>query len=108
MSSPLFQIDLNIQKTENGIIECNNFNRNYIINSTSIGLSCYEVICAPRKIINESELSFSPNQIERVVKEILRCAICYEIYYDPVNIKTCLHKFCKKCIEDYNRKMYVY
>lgn len=38
MSKPSFHVDLNISKTEKGIIECNNFNRNFIVNSTSIGI----------------------------------------------------------------------
>lgn len=103
-SSPLFKVDLNVTKTENGQVEVNGMNRNSILNGWSIGLTCYESICKPREITKIANLSISTSQIERIIKEILTCSICYEIYQDPVNMKSCLHKFCKKCIEDYNRK----
>ena len=42
---------------------------------------------------------------ERIIKEIFTCIICFDVFVDPMNIKNCMHKFCKKCIEDYNRKV---
>lgn len=101
----LCKVDFKIQKKPNGEILVNNKSKAQILNDLGIGLTCYESICAPRQIIDINKLKFSENQLERIVKEILRCSICYEIYQDPVNIKSCLHKFCKKCIEDYNRKI---
>mmetsp|Transcript_34745 Transcript_34745/g.34399 ORF Transcript_34745/g.34399 Transcript_34745/m.34399 type:complete len:116 (-) Transcript_34745:666-1013(-) len=35
--------------------------------------------------------------------EIVKCPVCLEVMDDPVNVKTCLHKFCNKCIEKYIR-----
>ena len=90
---------------DNGTIKVNGKSYTDIQNGLSIGLTCFESICLPREIINEKELNFSENQIEKIIKEILRCSICYEIFEKPVNIKNCLHKFCKKCIENYNRKI---
>ena len=90
---------------DNGTIKVNGNSYTDIQNGLSIGLTCFESICLPREIINEKELNFSENQIEKIIKEILRCSICYEIFEKPVNIKNCLHKFCKKCIENYNRKI---
>lgn len=104
MSSSLLKVDLDVTKNEKGQIEVNGNNRNSILNGWSIGLTCYESVCKPREITNNANLSISTSQIERIIKEILTCSICYEIYQDPVNMKSCLHKFCKKCIEDYNRK----
>ena len=47
---------------------------------------------------------FNEEQISSAIKDVFKCVICLSIYTDPVNIKNCLHKFCKKCIEDYTRK----
>ena len=30
--------------------------------------------------------------------------MCSDVFTRPLNVKDCLHKFCAKCIEDYNRK----
>ena len=104
-SENLFKVELTAKKNDNGQMEVNGMNKNSILNGLSIGLSCYETVCKPREITSIEGIDISPSQIERITKEILTCSICYEIYQDPVNIKSCLHKFCKKCIEDYNRKI---
>ena len=105
-SSENFQSVFNIQKDpKTSLIKANNFTYNEILNFSSIGLTAYESICNPRIIINENNVKFTKYQIERVINEMLRCSICYDIFHDPVNLKKCLHKFCKKCIGDYNRKI---
>jgi hypothetical protein len=71
----------------------------------SIGLTAYESICAPRKILNESKIEFNKEQINKVIEEVLRCNICYNIFQNPVSIKGCLHKFCKSCISEYYFKV---
>jgi E3 ubiquitin-protein ligase RNF1/2 len=63
-------------------------------------------MCRAREVVDTEKISIDYKKIDRIIKEILRCNICLQIYHDPVNIKSCLHKFCKKCIEDYNRRMY--
>lgn len=70
----------------------------------NLGLSFYEVIAAPRMISDINQVSISRDQLDMVINETLRCNICLEIYTEPVNIKNCLHKFCRRCIEEYNRK----
>ena len=105
-SSENFQSVFNIQKDpKTSLLKANNFTYNEILNFSSIGLTAYESICNPRIIINENNVKFTKYQIERVINEMLRCSICYDIFHDPVNLKKCLHKFCKKCIGDYNRKI---
>lgn len=37
------------------------------------------------------------------LKECLLCPVCTDIYKQPYNVKQCMHKFCCRCIEDYNR-----
>jgi hypothetical protein len=71
----------------------------------SIGLTAYETICSPREISDESKISFSKEQINRVIEEVLRCKICYNLFQNPFNVKGCLHKFCKSCIMDYYFKV---
>ena len=97
--------ELKLDKDIYNMTTANNYNKNYIYNLINTGLSSYECVCGPRKIRDESKINFSENQINHIIKEILRCPICYEIFNDPVNLKNCLHLFCKKCIEDYNRKI---
>jgi len=63
------------------------------------------VIAAPRIIKDYNQTILSKDKIETAIKEVFKCSICLCILSDPVNIKNCLHKFCKKCIEDYNRKI---
>lgn len=67
-------------------------------------MSYYEVVAGPRIIKDISQLDLSNEQIQMCIKDVFKCSICLSIYTDPVNIKNCLHKFCKKCIEDYTRK----
>ena len=37
------------------------------------------------------------------LKEGLLCSVCADVYMNPLNVRSCLHKFCSTCIEDYNR-----
>ncbi len=63
------------------------------------------MIAAPRIIKDYSQITLSKEKIDTAIKEVFKCSICLCVLTDPVNIKNCLHKFCKKCIEDYNRKI---
>ena len=65
----------------------------------------WEIAASARKIIDPLKIEIDSNKIERIVKEILSCVICLQIYDTPTNIKKCLHKFCKKCAEDYHRQI---
>ncbi len=67
----------------------------------------YDLVCAPRQIKDIKKVNFDLHKIPNIIRDTLRCSICLEIFNDPVNIKNCLHKFCRKCVEDYNRKMYI-
>lgn len=68
-------------------------------------MNYYELVARPRKIENVRVIKITKSQVDRIIEEIFRCVICKGILGEPVNIKTCLHKFCKKCIEEYNRKV---
>ena len=92
--------------------EVNNQTRRNLINNNLIGntiiysgLTFYELCCKPREIKDVNLINFDFKKIDRIIKETLRCNICLQIYHEPVNMKNCLHKFCKKCIEEYNRRM---
>ncbi len=103
MAKPELFTEFKIEK-DNGKIKINNVSYNEIQNNYFAKITPFESVCLPRKILNENEMEISKEKINKIIKEILRCSICYEIFEDPVNIKNCLHKFCKKCIGDYNRK----
>lgn len=110
-----FNVSFEINKNDKAEVTINNYTKKDItvgINLgrrhifTFLGLTPYEFVSQARHIKDFTKLVFDNKSIEKIIKETLRCNICLEIYHDPVNIKNCLHKFCKKCIEDYNRKVY--
>ena len=105
--SPIFISKLEIIKDEKdkSNTTVNSSNYNTIMRDMSIGLTAYETICSPREISDESKISFTKDQINRVIEEVLRCNICYNLFQNPVNVKGCLHKFCKSCIMDYYFKV---
>ena len=104
-SNPQFISELDIKEEEKGNIIVNEENFQQMMRGISIGLTAYETVCSPRKIINESKIDFNKEQISKVIEEVLRCTICYNIFQNPVSIKGCLHKFCKNCISDYYFKI---
>lgn len=104
-NNPEFVSELNIKEEDKNNIIANGKNIHEILKNMSIGLTAYESICAPRKILNESKIEFNKEQINKVIEEVLRCNICYNIFQNPVSIKGCLHKFCKSCISEYYFKV---
>ncbi len=113
-----FHVQLEKKINEEGEIEVNNQTRRSLINNNLIGkennfkdflgLTFYELCCKPQEIKDVNKIIIDMKKIDRILKETLRCNICLQIYHEPVNMKNCLHKFCKKCIEEYNRRMYLY
>ena len=101
--SPEYICNLIIKKDEKNKINTTVNSTDYqtIKNNMNIGLTAYESVCAPRKINNESNITFTQEQINKVIEEVLRCNICYNLFQNPVSVKGCLHKFCKSCIMDY-------
>jgi len=93
-----FKVTLDVKTNSNNEIEVNSYNRRSLINSNFLGkfyfikgLNYYEVVCSPREIVSLPENFFSMNKIQHIIKDVLRCNICLEIYQEPVNIKNCLH-----------------
>ena len=39
--------------------------------------------------------------VDQQVKEWLTCAICYDLLYQPVNLSTCSHTFCLRCLREH-------
>lgn len=106
MSKPLVSSQFNINVCDKTGVSINGLNKKSIINSNLLGLNYYEVVASKRSVDTDfSKIEISKNQILRIFKDVFRCSICLSIFNEPVNIKNCLHKFCKKCIEDYNRKI---
>ena len=106
--SPKYISNINIIKDEKdkSNITVNKLNYNAIVRDiSSIGLTAYESVCSPREISDESKISFTKDQINKVIEEVLRCNICYNLFKSPVNVKGCLHKFCKSCIMEYYFKV---
>ena len=102
-SSPKFISNLNIIQNEKNKsnITVNSYNYQSIVKNMPIGLTAYESVCSPRTIENELNVSFTKDQVNKLIEEVLRCTICYNLFQNPVSVKGCLHKFCKSCISDY-------
>ncbi len=66
-----------------------------------LALSYFEIIAPPRIIKDPKLIQIDNQKIQKIIDEIFTCIICKEIFKEPVNSKICLHKFCKKCIENY-------
>jgi len=66
-----------------------------------------ENVAKPRISPKIKNIELNGNQINLIINEVLSCSICLQIYNQPVNIKTCLHKFCRNCIETYTRTWYI-
>jgi len=60
------------------------------------------MVCKKRKIFTGDEIL--TKKIFDEIKKLITCPICLDIVKEPVNVKTCLHKFCSECIEKYNRQ----
>ena len=99
--TPLFVSDFKITKTKDNSIEVNGISVKEIISDIQNNITPIESVGAPRIIKNIHNINFTKEQIDKVIKEILRCNICYNIIQNPVCVKGCLHKFCKSCISNY-------
>jgi len=107
-------VDIEIKNEKELGTLVNGYNRNQILSLNHKGsisnkipnLTYYEFAAKGRQILNIDRLNFTYQQIEKVIKEIFTCSFCMDIFNEPVNIKNCLHKFCKKCIENYTRTTY--
>ena len=98
-------IEIDTEEKENPFTNINSSNYDSIVKDMSIGLTAYESVCSPREISDLSKINFTQDQINKVIEEVLRCNICYDIFQSPVSVKGCLHKFCKSCIMDYYFKI---
>lgn len=109
-------VEMEISKDKKGDVLVNGMNRSFLMgvaNSKSyiyeiskflgFGLSYYESVCQPRKIKDISKIQIGEDKIYKIIGEIFTCTFCMSVFNDPVNLKNCLHKFCKKCIQEYNR-----
>lgn len=44
-------------------------------------------------------MATNADKIKEFFRNELTCCICMELFCDPVCIKNCMHRFCKKCLE---------
>lgn len=52
-------------------------------------------------ITNEPDISVKNENKNNSVEDLLSCAICYDVFIDPVTLM-CQHSFCKKCLDNSN------
>ena len=105
--SPEYICDLTIEKDEKDKSSTKVNSKDFIsiMKDVNMGLTPYESLCSPRQIKDESKITITKDQINKVIEEVLRCNICYDLFQSPVSVKGCLHKFCKTCIMDYYFKI---
>jgi hypothetical protein len=94
-----------VSKNEAGSILYNGFPKAEILNPRMKGLNLYVRVSKPRFKLDQKD-----NERKGITRdafdaflELVKCPICLEVMQDPMNVKTCLHKFCGKCIERYIR-----
>ena len=51
-------------------------------------------------IENDFESTFEWQQISQQIEEEIICPICSSAFTDPQTLPSCLHTFCKKCLEE--------
>ena len=66
--------------------------------------------CKPRLMVESEDPECEASQeidieLFRQIKEVLLCPVCFDVYKLPVNVRSCLHKYCANCIDLYNRKI---
>ena len=60
----------------------------------------------PRTLLaNEGDEYIGLELFEMLKEDSLLCQICTGIYYEPKSAGSCLHKFCKGCIDQYIKRM---
>ncbi|CDW80562.1 zinc finger (c3hc4 ring finger) [Stylonychia lemnae] len=96
-------IKAEIGRNAHGQPTFNGYSRQQIVDYKFRDLNFYQMTCGPRKLKDEDQDEEIDLECFNQIKEILHCPVCYDILKEPLNVKMCLHKFCRHCIENYNR-----
>jgi hypothetical protein len=52
----------------------------------------------PNGKVEDAFLSVSPDKLEDIINEELRCPICLGTIQDTSTVTTCIHRFCEECV----------
>ena len=103
----VFSCHFHVSNNDKGEVLFNGYNKPEILNPRLKGLNLYARVSYPRYKLDNKEIQEKGKGITKegfeAFLEIIKCPVCLEIMQDPVNVKTCLHKFCNKCIERFIR-----
>lgn len=98
MSNFVVQETIEINEA-NKNIKYNGYLRAEIISHKLNETNCYNSVAGPQKIVNISKIKITKEKVDQVIKECFKCPICCEIYTDIVQLKVCLHSYCRKCFD---------
>ena len=103
----IYSCHFEVTKNDKGENLFNGYNKLEILNPRLKGLNLYARLCNGRYKQDKKEVKEQGKGITReafeAFLEIIKCPVWLEVMQDPVNVKTCLHKFWNKCIEGYTR-----
>ncbi|CAI2371716.1 unnamed protein product [Moneuplotes crassus] len=102
----MYACNFDVSKNEEGKNTFNKYTKEDILHIRYRGLNLYTRVNWPRfKYTDKDKIKKTgvSKDAFNAFLEIVKCPVCLEVMDDPVNVKTCLHKFCNKCIEKYIR-----
>ena len=96
----IYSCDFTVSKNDQGKVLFNSYQKKEILNPLLRGLHLYARLHRPRLKMDGEEAKEQRKGITKeafeAFLEIIKCPVCLEVMDDPVNVKTCLHKFCYK------------
>lgn len=81
-------------------IKYNGYSRSDILSHKLKETNCYDYVAGVQRVVDISQIHISREKVDKIIKEFFICQICHEVYTNIVQLKSCLHSYCKKCFDD--------
>jgi len=103
----IYSWNYKITENDNGEVCFNRYSKSEILNPRLKGLNLYARVNLPRFKLDNKEVQENGKGITKeafeAFLELIKCPVWLEVMQDPMNVKTCLHKFWGDCIQKYIR-----